>query len=100
MHVQIVTFTLEGIDDAAYRARVDAVAPAFAQLPGLRAKVWLADPATRTYGGIYTWQDRGSMEAYCSGEIFRGLQADANLRRVASRDFSVLTEPTVVTQGA
>ena len=34
------------------------LAPHFAALPGLRSKVWLADAASGTYGGVYTWADR------------------------------------------
>ena len=42
MHIQVVTFQLDGIDDAAYQAHAEQAAPAFAALPGLRAKIWLA----------------------------------------------------------
>src|SRR5690349_9733911 len=74
MFVQVVTFRLAGIDEAAYLRRVDAVAPVFAAMPGLRSKIWLADPATGTYGGVYIWTDRESMAAYRGGEVFRQLQ--------------------------
>ena len=39
MHIQVVTFKLDGIDDAAYRAHAEQSAPTFAALPGLRAKI-------------------------------------------------------------
>jgi hypothetical protein len=99
MHMQIVTFHLDGIDEAAYRARADHIAPVFAGLPGLRAKVWLADRRTNTYGGLYSWENEAAMRAYQDGEIFRGLQADPDVSAVISRDFSVLAEPTQVTRG-
>ncbi|GAA2640520.1 YdhR family protein [Streptomyces vastus] len=99
MHIQIVTFELHGIDEAGYQAQAEAVAPAFAALPGLRAKVWLADPGTNTYGGVYTWDDRAAMETYLAGELFRGLQATPGIGTVVSRDFAVLEEPTKLTRG-
>jgi Putative mono-oxygenase ydhR len=58
MHMQVITFKLDGIDDAAYRAHAEQNAPVFAALPGLRAKIWLANQQANAYGGIYTWERR------------------------------------------
>lgn len=99
MYVQVVTFRLAGIDEAEYLRGVDAAAPVFADMPGLRAKIWLADRAAGTYGGVYTWTDRESMEAYRRGEIFRRLQSDPHVSTLESRDFAVLTTPSTMTRG-
>jgi hypothetical protein len=99
MHMQVITFKLDGIDDAAYRAHAEQTAPAFAALPGLRAKTWLANQQGNTYGGIYTWEDVTAMRAYLDGKIFQGLQANPHLIDVAVRDFPVLAGPTKVTRG-
>jgi hypothetical protein len=97
--MQVITFKLDGIDDAAYQAHAEQNASAFAALPGLRAKIWLANQEANTYGGIYTWDDVAAMRAYQSGKIFQGLQANPNLIDVTIRDFSVLAGPTKVTRG-
>ena len=99
MHIQVITFKLDGIDDAAYRAHAEQQAPAFATLPGLRAKIWLANQRAGTYGGIYTWDDVAAMRAYQGGKIFQELQANPHLIDVTVRDFSVLAGPTKVTRG-
>ena len=99
MHIQVVTFKLDGIDDAAYQAHAEQIAPAFAALPGLRAKIWLANQQARTYGGIYAFDDVAAMRAYQGGKIFQGLQANPHLIDVTVRDFSVLAGPTRVTRG-
>jgi len=99
MHMQVITFKLDGIDDAAYQAHAEQNAPMFAALPGLRAKIWLANQQANTYGGIYTWDDVAAMRAYQGGKIFRGLQANPHMVDVAVRDFSVLARPTEVTRG-
>ena len=99
MHIQVVTFKLDGIDDAAYQAHAEQTAPAFAGLPGLRAKIWLANQQANTYGGIYTWDDVAAMRAYQGGKIFQGLQANPHMINVAVSDFSVLAGPTKVTRG-
>ena len=99
MHIQVITFKLDGIDEAAYQAHAEQHAPVFAALPGLRAKIWLANPQANTYGGIYTWDDVAAMRAYQGGQIFQGLQANPHMIDVAVRDFSVMDGPTKVTRG-
>ena len=99
MHIQVVTFKLDGIDDAAYQAHTEQIAPAFAALPGLRAKIWLANQQARTYGGIYAFDDVAAMRAYLGGKTFQGLQANPHMIDVTVRDFSVLAGPTKVTRG-
>ena len=51
-------------------------------MPGLISKVWLANPATNTYGGVYTWRDRASMEAFARSELFQGIGRRAGKCRV------------------
>ena len=99
MHIQVITFKLDGIDDAAYQAHAEQSAPVFAALPGLRAKIWLANRQAGTYGGIYTWDDVAAMRTYQGGEIFQGLQANPHMIDVTVGDFSVLPGPTKVTRG-
>jgi hypothetical protein len=99
MHVQVITFKLDGIDDAAYQAHAEQNAPAFVALPGLRRKIWIANRQANTYGGIYMFEDIAAMRAYQSGKIFQGLQANPHMVDVTVTDFSVLAGPTKVTRG-
>ena len=97
MHVQLVTFNLQGISAAELRAASEAIAPQFAALPGLQSKVWLAEPRSNTYGGIYTWQDRAAMQAYLDGELYAALRDNPAFDGVHSNDFGVLAAPTRIT---
>jgi heme-degrading monooxygenase HmoA len=97
MHVQIVTFGLKGLSDEDYRAHCGAMAPAFSQLPGLISKTWLANAETNTYGGVYLWRDRRSMEAYEASDIFRGMARNPHFEGVGSHSFSVLETATAIT---
>jgi hypothetical protein len=97
-HIQVVTFQLAGLEPDAYRAHCEASAPAFSEIPGLRAKAWLANPFVNTYGGVYAWESRESMEAYLSGPIFSALRANPGLANVTTRDFGVLQRPTEITR--
>jgi hypothetical protein len=97
MHVQIITFNLKGLSDEEYRAHCEAIAPAFAQLPGLLAKTWLANAETNTYGGVYLWRDRRSMESYERSDIYGGMLTNPHLGGLVVRSFPVVEEATGIT---
>ena len=99
MHIQVINFHLRDLSETGYRALCDEVAPAFAEVPGLISKVWLANPSTNTYGGVYTWADREAMEAFSKSELFSAVATNQNLADITSRDFDVLDDPTSVTHG-
>ena len=99
MHIQVVNFNLKGMSEGEYRKMCDELAPAFAGMAGLISKVWLADPATNTYGGVYTWLDRSAYEVYTRSDIFQSIGKHPNLTNITSRDFGVLEDPTKVTRG-
>ena len=99
MHIQILNFQLNDIDDQQYRQDCDECAPAFAEVPGLISKIWLADPSTNTYGGVYTWASRDKMDEYAKSDLFRAVASNPNLAGIISIDFGVLEDPTTVTRG-
>jgi hypothetical protein len=97
MHVQIITFSLKGLGDEEYRSHCEAIAPAFAQLPGLVSKTWLANAETNTYGGVYLWRDRRSMESYERSDIYGGMLANPHLEGLVARSFPVVETATEIT---
>jgi hypothetical protein len=99
VHLQIVSFSLKGISEEDYRRQCEAIASAFANLPGLVSKTWLANPETNTYGGVYLWQDLRAMEDYAETDLYKGMLANPHLDDITVRDFAVLENPTRVTRG-
>ncbi len=99
MHVQIVNFSLKGISEEDYRRHCEAIASAFANLPGLVSKTWLANAETNTYGGVYVWRDLQAMEDYTSTDLYKGMLASPHFAGVTESDFAVLENPTRVTRG-
>jgi heme-degrading monooxygenase HmoA len=97
MHAQVVTFELNGITEEQFREKADSDAPAFAILPGLVAKIWLRDPETNTYGGLYLWDDQEAYERYVKGDVFNAIKADEHLTNVESRDFGVYEDLSSLT---
>ena len=99
MHIQVINFNLEGINCAEYEAVCDELAGAFAALPGLISKHWLADEENNTYGGVYIWETRDAYEAYLNSELFTVVGANPALVNIVSKDFDVIEGPTRVTRG-
>ena len=100
MHVQIINFKLAGITEEQYRKVATELAPSFASVPGLTSKVWLANPSTNTFGGIYYWRDKGAMEEFTGTALFKSVATHPNLAEITSTDFEIMEEPTRITRGA
>src|SRR4028119_1428976 len=96
MRVQIITSGLKGLSDEEYRSHCETIAPAFAQLPGLVSKTWLANAETNTYGGVYLWRDRRSIENYERSDIYGGMLANPHLEGLIARSFPVIEGATEI----
>jgi quinol monooxygenase YgiN len=99
VHIQIINFNLKDTTVSEYEALCDEVAGAFAQVPGLLSKVWLADPNSNTFGGIYTWRDEQALRAYEATELFQNVIQNPHFANITAREFGVLEAPTRVTNG-
>lgn len=99
MHLLIVTFNLENVSDADYRRSCDDEASAFAAIPGLISKLWLADESTNTYGGVYTFIDRDALDAYTLSGLFDSIATDPTVTNLTTTTFEILDAPSRVTRG-
>lgn len=99
MQILIVNFSLDGLSENEFARSCDELAPAFAAVPGLASKVWLADRAEGVYGGIYTFESDEALDDYLQSDLFAGIGATPGLVNVSVRRFGVLDGPTRVTRG-
>jgi hypothetical protein len=99
MEILIVNFSLNGITEAEYSDLCDALAPAFAAVPGLVTKVWLADSSAGVYGGVYTFDSGNSVDKFTSSDLFGQVGAHPGLTSITVKRFGVLDAPTAVTRG-
>jgi quinol monooxygenase YgiN len=98
MIIQVVNFNLKDLSDADYRSACDGLAPELARVPGLVSKVWLADAASNTYGGVYTWIDRQAMDAFAQSDFFRAFATNPSFVNITSTVFGILEGPSQVTR--
>ena len=99
MELVIINFSLDGLSEAEHRAKCDEIAPAFAAVPGLVSKVWLADTAGGVYGGVYTFEDGAAVDAFMSSDLARHAASTPTFADFSVRRFGVLEGPTAVTRG-
>lgn len=100
MIIQVVNFNLKGMSDADYQAACDGLAPELARVPGLISKVWLADEATNTYGGVYTWVDQQALDAFAQSEFFQAFATNPSFANITSRVFGILESPSRITRAS
>lgn len=98
MIIQVVNFNLKDLSDADYRSACDGFAPELARVPGLISKVWLADEASNTYGGVYTWVDQQAMDAFARSDFFHAFATNPNFASITSTTFGILEGPSRITR--
>jgi quinol monooxygenase YgiN len=97
MHTLIRTFHLDGMSTDEFTAFCDEVAPVFAELPGLIEKVWLAQPETGTFGGVYLWRDQAACAQYRASDLFQQICANPHFATIVVQEYAILDSPTLMT---
>ena len=98
MEILVVNYSLDGVTESEYESLCDELAPAFAAVPGLVSKVWLADRDNGVYGGVYTFENGAAVDAFLASELGQ-VAAVPGLANVTIRRFEVLAEPSAITRG-
>ena len=97
MHILIINFNLKDLARHDYEAVCDEVSGAFAAVPGLISKKWLANEETNTYGGVYLFNDRQAMLDYKESELFKSLGENPAFDNISITDFELLAGPSKIT---
>ena len=96
MYVQIVTYNLNGVSEQDYIDIAHQVSPQFNSMPGLHAKVWLANAEENAFGAVYFWDDRESMERFTRSDLFEATYP--GFANVVSQGYDVYEHLTKSTQ--
>ena len=98
MHVVIVDFRVPGKTLEEVHDFLEPLVPAFADLPGLLAKIWIADPASSTYGAVYLWRDEDVAAGFLASELWKAVETTDGLEGVRARSFACVEDFTKATQ--
>jgi hypothetical protein len=99
VQILIVNFNLDGLSEEEFESSCDELAPAFAAVPGLASKVWLAERGEGIFGGVYTFESKEAVDDYLRSDLWAGVGATPGLVNISARRFDVLEGPTRVTRG-
>ena len=99
MYTRIVTFRLNGPTGDEYRQHAAAIADAFAAWDGLVAKLWIAEPGSETYGGIYVFASKDHADRSRQTPEFTGLVVNPGFTDLAINEYEVLDDLTARTGG-
>jgi Putative mono-oxygenase ydhR len=84
---------------AEYKTLCQSLAQTFADLPGLRWKVWLLNEQENEAGGIYLFSSEQALHDYLSGPIVAQLKSHPGVRDISAKRFEVMEDVTAVTRG-
>jgi hypothetical protein len=97
MEALVVTFKNDASQEQ-FTAATAEHAAVFAEVDGLLAKIWIADPESDTKGGIYLFADRTALDAYLESDVFQSILAEPSFEGTSWRCYQVLDELTARTQ--
>jgi len=82
-----------------YEEAATQLAPLFAELTGLRWKIWIMNEAESLAGGIYMFEDEDSVQDYLNGPLAAQVKSHPSLSNLTAKVFQVMAEPSAVTRG-
>jgi hypothetical protein len=93
-----VNFKLN-VSPAEYEKTVTPMADAFAEVEGLRWKLWLLNQEESEAGGVYLFEDEPSCAAFLAGPLAAAVKSAPFLRELSIKRFEVMAEVTEITRG-
>jgi hypothetical protein len=96
MHALEYVWSLgDRFDAATLRHRVEERKGLYADLPGLVAKAFLMDEATRRFGGFYIWETAGDAECFLASDLFAGSRTALGEPEIRRYEIPALVGPIV-----
>jgi len=98
MQALFVNFNVPGksLDDVV--ELLGPLVPAFAELPGMLAKIWLASSGENRYGALYLWRDQEALDNFLASDLWSSVKAHPSLANFDIRPFDVVEDFTKETQ--
>jgi hypothetical protein len=82
-----------------YTQAVTPLAEKFAEVPGLRWKIWIINEAESEAGGIYMFDDEKSLKAMLEGPLAAQVTSHPALSDFSVKLFDVMEGVTATTRG-
>jgi hypothetical protein len=82
-----------------YQEAVTPLADKFADLPGLKWKVWILNAENSEAGGIYMFESQASVDEYLAGPLAKVVTTHPALSNFSVKQFEVMKDLSEVTRG-
>lgn len=82
-----------------YQEAVTPLADKFADLPGLKWKVWILNAENSEAGGIYMFESQASVDEYLAGPLAKVVTTHPALSNFSVKQFEVMKDLSKVTRG-
>jgi putative monooxygenase ydhR len=92
MHALVVTYALNGTTPCEHAELREALAPAFAAVPGLVSRTPLENQTAGRYGAFYVFETKGAFDRFVAGELYAATYGGPGATAVTASDFSIPTQ--------
>jgi len=82
-----------------YQEAVAPLADKFADLPGLKWKVWILNTENSEAGGIYMFENQASVDEYLAGPLAKIVTTHPALSNFSIKQFAIMKDITKITRG-
>lgn len=86
------------VSAAEYERAVAPLAPAFAEVPGLKWKLWFLDAEAGEAGGLYLFEDEDARQAFLDSDLAAQVKAAPFLRELSAKPFDTMETLSRVTR--
>ncbi len=87
------------VTGAEYEQAVSPLASQFAALDGLRWKIWMINETESEAGGIYMFEDEGSLNAFLEGPLAAQVTSHPALSDFSVKQFDAMEDLSEITRG-
>lgn len=82
-----------------YEKAAADLAGAFADVPGLRWKIWILNDAGSEAGGIYLFESEEALNTYLGGPLAAQVKGHPAFSEMSVKPFDVMDKPTSICRG-
>ncbi len=100
MYIHIINFNITGIDRSQYEGGAMQATSAFAAVPGLIRKHWLANEEKNTYGEGYIFDSKESHDAFVESKLYAGVKGNPSFINFSGKSFENIGNLAKHTRGA
>jgi hypothetical protein len=82
-----------------YEQAVSPLADKFANVPGLKWKIWILNEEDSEAGGIYIFENQAAVDSYLAGPLAETVKTHPALSNFSIKQFAIMKDITKVTRG-